>query len=89
MHLAHPVYPAGVIENPFGNGRFSGVNMGNDTDIARPGELLIRWHLFFITKVKFCDCPAVPPFRLHLIQGCRIRVQTENMEELLEKWLLL
>ena len=34
MHFAHAVNAPGVEEHPFGRGGLTGVNMGNDADIA-------------------------------------------------------
>jgi hypothetical protein len=43
MHFAHAVNAPGVEEHPFGRGGLTGVNMGNDADIA----VFFYWELTF------------------------------------------
>ena len=40
MNLSHPVYPTRIVQHPFCNGGFSGINVCNNAYIAGPLEFL-------------------------------------------------
>jgi hypothetical protein len=41
MHLAHAMNTTRIEKNTLGRGRFTGINMGNDTDIPRSFDWII------------------------------------------------
>jgi hypothetical protein len=43
---------AGIIKNPFGNGRLSGVDMGNDANIADGIDFLFFHHIKPVVILK-------------------------------------
>src|SRR6478609_4320052 len=48
VHLADLVVDAGVVEDPFGNGRLAGIDVGHDADVARAFESGVAGHGFCV-----------------------------------------